>query len=61
MLPHLESELRIEDTVKRVAAVQLLGSLFGQGGSDLDTIYAQLFQEFLRRFRDISVRGQHSE
>ena len=56
VLPHLESELRIEDTAKRVAAVQLLGSLFGQGGSDLDTIYAQLFAEFLRRFRDVSVR-----
>ncbi len=56
VLPHLESELRIEDTAKRVAAVQLLGSLFGQGGSDLDTSYTQLFGEFLRRFRDVSVR-----
>ncbi len=56
VLPQLESELRIEDTAKRVAAVQLLGSLFGQSGSDLDTIYAQLFGEFLRRFRDVSVR-----
>ena len=61
VLPHLESELRTEDTAKRVAAVQLLGSLFGQGGSDFDTMYAQLFAEFLRRFRDISVRDRHSE
>ena len=57
VLPHLESELRVDDKTKRVAAVQLLGSLFGQGGSDLDTMYQQLFEEFLRRFRDISVRG----
>jgi hypothetical protein len=56
VLPHLEAELRDDDPVKRIAAVQLLGSLFGQGGSDLDSAYAQLFGEFLRRFRDVSVR-----
>ena len=61
VLPTLESELRVEDTAKRIAAAQLLGGLFGQGGSDLDTIYAQLFGEFLRRFRDVSVRDQRTE
>lgn len=55
MLPSLESELKVEDVTRRLAAVKLLGGLFGQRGLDIDTAYSQLFTEFVRRFRDLKV------
>ena len=55
VLPSLESELKVEDVSRRLAAVRLLGGLFGQKGMDIDTTYSQLFSEFVRRFRDLKV------
>lgn len=55
VLPSLESELKVEDVTRRLAAVKLLGGLFGQRGLDIDTAYSQLFTEFVRRFRDLKV------
>ena len=56
VLPSLEAELKVDDVSRRLAAVQLLGRLFGQRGLDLDMAYSQLFTEFVRRFRDLKVR-----
>ena len=58
VLPSLEGELRVEDVSRRLAAVELLGHLFGQRGLDIDVAYSQLFSEFVRRFRDIKARSR---
>ncbi|KAK9811630.1 hypothetical protein WJX72_007291 [[Myrmecia] bisecta] len=52
VLPHLMLELQVDEEAKRLAAIDLLGKLFTLPEADLDTEYAELFKEFLRRFTD---------
>ena len=60
VLPSLEGELKVEDVNRRLSAVALLGHIFGQRGLDIDVAYSQLFNEFVRRYRDLKAcTGAH--
>ena len=51
----MSQELQVNNESRRLAAVQLLGSLFSLPGSDMDEAYDSLFDEFLRRTMDQKV------
>jgi hypothetical protein len=55
VLPKLVSELQLDQESKRLAALHLLGRLLSSPGFDIDTSYAELFTEFLRRACDEKV------
>jgi hypothetical protein len=55
VLPHLARQLGLEDELRRLAVVDLLGPLFSISGPQLDADNAQLFSELLRRFTDQKV------
>lgn len=55
VMPHLTMELQVEDESKRLEAVHLLGKLFSLPGSTLVTDYADVLDEFLKRYHDQKV------
>ena len=55
VLPKLAVELQVDDEAKRRSALELLGKLLSQPGSDIDRAYPDLLSDFLGRTVDQKV------